>query len=193
MEEKIIENLKCNICLDILTVPVILNCKHSQNTNFPTKPLCLHCLTTYFKLDRHPEVRSSYLNSPTGCGCNINLRHNKTNIYFHDTSLYTILDTIKKPKCNYCNTEFDSTTTLIKHIKHTCPEKVIKCKFCPHRHKRSIINGFHYNTAHKNMKCKFCATKMYAKNFEEHLKTHIDELSIIDLYKSYTEVLEFFS
>ncbi len=34
---------------------------------------------------------------------------------------------------------------------------------------------------------------MYAKNFEEHLKTHIDELSIIDLYKSYTEVLEFFS
>jgi hypothetical protein len=191
--EEIIANLKCNICLDTLTVPVIVNCEHSQNTTNPTKPVCLHCLTGYFKLDRHPEVRQSEVKSPTGCGCDINLRYNTKNIYFHDTSLYAILDTVKKPKCHYCNEEFDSTTSLIKHIKTKCPEKVVKCKLCSHRHKRRIINGYHYDMSHKNMKCDICSKKMFAGNFEDHLKTHIDELSIIDLYKKYTEVLDFFS
>lgn len=192
MENKIIEHLKCNICLDILTVPVIINCKHSQDTNYPTKSLCLHCLTNYFKLDRHPEVRPVNVKSPTGCGCNINLRYNENNIYFHDTSLYTILDIIKKPKCNYCNKEFESTTKLIKHTKYKCPEKVIKCKFCPHRHKRSVINGYHYNMVHKNTKCKICSKKIFVSTFEKHLKTHVDELSIQELYELYAENLNFF-
>ena len=66
--DSIKQSLTCNICQDIVTLPVHSKCcEASQNMS----PACMSCVRNYCDLNKPINQRIIYRKSWNGCGCDI--------------------------------------------------------------------------------------------------------------------------
>ena len=78
----IIDSLKCQICLDVVTLPVHGKCCVNSKMS---KPACLACVRNYLQLNIPISNREAlFKKSWTGCGCELPIKSKVQASYFYE-------------------------------------------------------------------------------------------------------------
>lgn len=189
----IIDSLKCQICLEIVTLPVHGKCCKNSKIS---KPACLSCVRNYLQLNKQISLRDSIKKSWTGCGCDLNIKHKvpATCFYDHTYQLDQIRNCLGPSICHHeqCKAKCETTEELRRHLKGTstsndkngnCLEAFTKCKYCNKFDKRKIIEGDHYDRFHAHIKCPLCGIYVNVNSSVTHYNTHISE------FKTFKKIL----
>lgn len=184
----IIDSLKCQICLDIVTLPVHGKCCVNSKR---AKPTCLSCVRNYLQLNNHISARENVKKSWNGCGCNleIKLKVPATYFYEHTYQLDQIRNCIGPSICHHenCKAKCETAEELRRHLIGTstdndkngnCLEAFTKCKYCNKFDKRKIIEGDHYDRFHAHIKCPLCGMYVNVNNCVAHYNAHKIDIRI---------------
>ena len=174
------ESLTCNICQDIVTLPVHSKCcQSSQNMS----PACMSCVRNYCDLNKPLHQRKEYKKSWNGCGCNINCKNRANSIYNHTIQLDMIRNSLGSSMCHNkeCNKSFDSCAALRRHLTGTskdtdkhgnCMYAYMKCKYCNFYDKRIIVEGIHFKNYHCKTFCSLCNKYIINSCLKDHYYLH---------------------
>ena len=87
--------------------------------------------------------------------------HNETDIQYHKL--------LKHNWCKYCDKEFGNKLEVTEHLKNHIKEEIIKCDFCPFKHRNQT--DLHNHKLSKHNWCKYCDEEFGNKlEVSEHLK-----------------------
>ena len=184
----IIDSIKCQICLDVVTLPVHGTCCINSKI---AKPACLSCVRNYLQLNIPISLRENVKKSWNGCGCNLEVKSKAPSTYFyeHTYQLDQIRNCIGPSICHHenCKAECETAEELRRHLKGSsrsndkngnCQEEFTKCKYCNKFDKRRIIEGGHFYRFHAHIKCPLCCTYVYVNNCEAHYNAHKIDMKI---------------
>lgn len=188
--DSIKQSLTCNICQDIVTLPVHSKCcEASRNMS----PACMSCVRNYCDLNKPNNQRVEYRKSWNGCGCDIYCKNPAYLIYNHTIQLDMIRNSLGPSLCHNegCKKSFDSAAALRRHLTGTsrnddihgnCMYSYTKCKYCNFHEKRIIVEGIHFKNYHCNTYCNVCNKYIKNINLKDHYsvhKIHMQELRTI--------------
>lgn len=184
----IIDSLKCQICLDVVTLPVHGKCCINSKM---AKPACLSCVRNYLQLNNPISARENVKKSWNGCGCNLQIRSKVPATYFyeHTYQLDQIRNCIGPSICHHenCKAKCETAEELRRHLIGTstdndkngnCLEAFTKCKYCNKFDKRRIIEGDHYDRFHAHIKCPLCGMYVNVNNCVPHYNAHKIDIRI---------------
>nr|UZT28967.1 regulatory protein [Nucleocytoviricota sp.]UZT29111.1 regulatory protein [Nucleocytoviricota sp.] len=184
----IIDSLKCEICLDVVTLPVHGKCCVNSKM---AKPACLSCVRNYLQLNNPISARENVKKSWNGCGCNLQIRSKVPATYFyeHTYQLDQIRNCIGPSICHHenCKAKCETAEELRRHLIGTstsndkngnCLEAFTKCKYCNKFDKRRIIEEEHYDRYHSSIQCPLCGMNVNINNCVTHYNAHKIHINI---------------
>ena len=183
---RLLEELKCPVCHELLSEPVVTSCKHlfcgKCIKDQPTCPTCRKEFTTT------PDVGSTRVigafkvkcpNSAIGCEWEGDLGDAEEHLEKKCQQ--------QKVNCpNGCG-EKKKRKHLQNHTKFVCPNRSYKCRHCFHMGVYKDITTIHYtNCRNVPLLCPAgCRKKITRKNMESHLNTECPEEYISCKYRMF--------
>ncbi|GAX72745.1 hypothetical protein CEUSTIGMA_g201.t1 [Chlamydomonas eustigma] len=142
IDEPLLSNLQCPICLEVLQLPVNLICftgcpgtQTRANNTCLRSSLCQHCANSTLQLNRPAQLRFLDTNGMTRC-----IICRKTAVkasalrmadaYYVNHTLMDVMDALGlAASCRLCEKDFTTQSNLQKHYQCSCPHAVVQCRF----------------------------------------------------------------
>ncbi len=187
--ESLKEALTCNICQDIVTLPVHATCCEKAKS---MNPACLSCVREYYELNKPPQKRPKLRKSWNGCGCDVKPGLNSASkfYYSHTLQLDNIRNMVGPSKCHHekCNISFETAAELRRHLtgsaretdKHgNCKFAITKCNYCMFHGERHFVEGEHYQKLHSYTVCDVCNLQVLTCYLRAHYDGHKTKMALL--------------